>query len=457
MNPNGTLLPVVERLRARSLLVGVVASALGLVGAYFNRQAFDRAYLFSYLFVLGLALGSMALLMVHRQLGGAWGFLIRRPLEAGAMTLPLMAVLFIPVLVDLERIYPWVNHPPGSKSEAEHSGTLSEPSPAKQAKAEGGAVRVTSDESVTLDPAAKLQRYVDHQDATFKVKWLNPAAFTARTAIYFTLWIGLGLVLAIGSIRQDRTGSTDLAYQLNGLSAVGLVVYFLSVSFALIDFGMSLEPAWYSTLYGVLLIIGQGISSIALMILIAALISRRGEVEGLDKPETFNDLGNLLLAFTMLWGYLSFSQFLIIWAGNLAEEIPWYMRRLHGGWENVGRFLIVFHFAVPFLVLLVRPLKRNIAALSWVAGLVLFAHLIDDYWLIAASTAFDPRDAAGLVITSPDPGGLLSRVNFLDVVVPVAIGGLWLSAFLWILKGRPLMIAHDPQLLPALKQASGGH
>jgi hypothetical protein len=157
----------------------------------------------------------------------------------------------------------------------------------------------------------------------------------------------------------------------------------------------------------------------------------------------------------MLWGYLSLSQFLIIWAGNLAEEIPWYMRRLHGGWENIGRLLIIFHFAVPFLVLLCRPVKRNIKWLWKVAALVLFAHLVDDFWVIGASPAFDPRDAQGAIITSPNPGWF--RVTLLDLVVPVAMGGIWLTTFLWFLKSKPLMVAHDPQLLPALKQASGGH
>ena len=453
MNPKGTLFPLVERIRTRALVVGGAGAALGLVGALFDPQAFDRAYMFSYVFILGLAVGSMALLMIHRQLGGAWGFLIRRPLEAGVMTIPVVAVLFIPILVNLERIYPWVNHPVGE--ERKHVGGVAEPSPTNEAAKKGGAVMVASSEPVSLDPAGQLEQYVDSQDATFKQRWLNPAAFTIRMAIYFTLWIVLGLVLAIGSTRQDETGSAKLAYGLNGLSGVGLVIYFLSMSFALIDWGMSLEPAWYSTLYGVLLIIGQGISAIAFMILIAAIISRRGEVEGLDKPETFNDLGNLLLAFTMLWAYLSFSQFLIIWAGNLAEEIPWYMRRLHGGYEWVGRFLIVFHFIVPFLVLLARPLKRNISALWKIAALVLFTHLIDDFWLIGASTAFDPRDAAGQVIMTPNPGWF--RVTWLDFVVPIAMGGLWLSAFFWFLKSRPLMVTHDPQLLPALRQASGGH
>ena len=461
MNPNGTLLPLVERIRSRALVVGVLAAAAAVGLAFFNRTNFDRAYLFSYIFFLGLSLGSMALLMVHRQLGGAWGFLIRRPLEAGAMTIPLMAVLFIPILVDLERIYPWVNHPLGAESE--HAG-LAEPSGSKAAAAEGGAVRVTNSEPVAVDPAGKLQAHVDEEAATFKARWLNPKWFAVRVAIYFALWITLAFTLNIGSRRQDETGSTDLAYWLNGLSAPGLVIYFLSVSFALIDWGMSLEPAWYSTLYGVLLIIGQAVSTTALMIIVAAVISRRGELEGLDKPETFNDLGNLLLAFTMFWGYLSFSQFLIIWAGNLAEEIPWYIRRLHGGWQNIGRFLIIFHFAVPFLILLARPVKRNISALWKVAALVLFAHLIDDYWLFASSPAFDPRDASGALVTDPDPGILLSirdgfvtRLSLLDLIMPVAMGGIWLTSFLWFLKGKPLMVAHDPQLLPALKQASGGH
>jgi hypothetical protein len=434
MNPNGTLYPLIERIRGRALIVGGAAAVLGLIGAFVDRQAFDRAYMFSYIFILGLALGSLALLMIHRQLGGAWGFLIRRPLEAGVLTLPLMAVLFIPVLIDLDRIYPWVNTPPGTEAHEEAKAKVLD--------------KVHVSEPVSKDPAAQLLGKVDPVDARFKQQWLNPAAFTVRALIYFTLWIGLGLTLAIGSIRQDKTGSTDLAYRLNGLSGVGLVIYFLSVSFALIDFGMSLEPAWYSTLYGVLLIIGQGVSTVAFMIIIASIISRRGEIEGLDKPETFNDLGNLLLAFTMLWGYLSFSQFLIIWAGNLAEEIPWYMRRLHGGWENIGRFLILFHFAVPFLVLLARPLKRNISALWKIAALVLFCHLIDDFWLIGASTAFDPIGGTNL-------GGF--RMTWLDPVIPIAMGGLWLSAFLWLLKSRPLMVAHDPQLLPALRQASGGH
>ncbi len=459
MNPNGTLLPLLDRIQGRALLVGGAGVVLGVVGALTHRgdaNDFDRAYLFSYIFFLGLSLGSLALLMLHRQLGGAWGFLVRRPLESAAMTLPLMAVLFVPILVDLDKIYPWVKHhaetevPVGGNPQSPLAvKAQDEPTARSQAGADAapstGPVKVTGggagDASGTRggrrDPLEADNAYL----LTFKSHWLDPTWFTIRVAIYFVIWITLAATLNIGSRRQDETGSTKLAYFLQSLSAPGLVLYFLTVSLALVDWGMSLEPEWYSSIYGVLLIIGQAVSAMALMIGVAAVISRRGETEGLDRPETFNDLGNLLLAFVMFWAYLSFSQFLIIWAGNLSEEIPWYARRLRGTWTYVGQFLILFHFAVPFLILLSRPAKRNISRLSWVAALVLIAHLVDVYWLIAPSFG---------------EGRPPLRLSWLDLTVPVGMGGLWVWTFLWFLKSKPLMVAHDPELLPALKQA-GGH
>ncbi len=451
MNPNGTALALIDRIRGRALIVGLVGAALGVVGAFVDRAHFDRAYLFSFIFVLGLSLGSMALLLLHRQLGGAWGFLVRRPLESAAMTMPLVAVLFIPVLIDLEHIYPWVNHhseaenpPGGNPSTATALPTADKPeakgSPVKvisAANTSGGAGGDTAgSKGVRREPLEK-----DTTDLMgFKKAWLNPTAFTIRAAIYFALWIVMAAVLSVGSRRQDETKSASLAYGLQAFSAPGLVIYFLSTSLALVDWGMSLEPEWYSSLYGVMLIIGQGISAMAFMIVVAAIIANRGETEGLDTRETFNDLGNLLLAFTMLWGYLSFSQFLIIWSGNLAEEIPWYARRLTGGWQNFGRFLMLFHFAVPFLVLLSRPLKRNVNALWKVGALVLVAHLVNDYWLIAPSFGEEIRSF---------------RPSWLDVVVPTGMIGLWFSAFLWQLRGKPLMVVQDPELPLALKQAAG--
>ena len=447
MNPTGTALPLIDKIRGRALLVGIVATVISVIGGINNPAAFNRAYLFSFVFVLGLALGSMALLMIHRQLGGAWGFLIRRPLEASAMTLPLVFVFFIPVLWNLEKIYPWVNDRPGSEShsggnpsaKAEiHADTKPEASGNPAIMGAGG--RTPGSLGVERDPL--------EADTTklfaFKRMWLTPTAFTIRAAIYFAVWITMALILNIGSRRQDETRSVSLAYNLQSFSAPGLVVYFLSTSFALIDWGMSLEPEWYSSLYPVMLMIGQGLSTISLMIIMTAILARRGETDHLDTNETFNDLGNLMLAFTMLWGYLSFSQFLIIWSGNLAEEIPWYAKRLSFGWVNFGRALMLFHFAVPFLVLLCRPLKRNINALWKVAALMLGMRLLDVYWQVTPS------------FNLAEPKPFLESASWMDPVVPTALIGLWFAAFLWILRGKPLMVVQDPELIPALKQA-GGH
>ena len=453
MNPKGTALPLIDKIRGRALIVGIVGAALSLIGFVTDRAHFDRAYLFSFIFVFGWSMGSMALLFLHRQLGGAWGFLVRRPLEASAMTLPFVALLFAPILIDLERIYPWVNH--HEETEVHGSGNPERPTAIKaddKPEAEGSPVRVGHG-GETAGSRGQKREPLEKDTAdlmAFKKWWLTPAHFTIRVAIYFATWITMAAILVIGSRRQDETRSVSLAYNLQSFSAPGLVVYFLTTTLALVDWGMSLEPEWYSSLYAVILIIGQGLSTIALMIIMAAILSRRGETDGLDTNETFNDLGNLMLAFTMLWGYLSFSQFLIIWSGNLAEEIPWYARRLTGDWKYMGMFLMLFHFAVPFLVLLARPLKRNINALWKIAALVIFAHLVDDYWLITPS--FD-----WLLAKSPIPGSVSLRgsVSWLDVVVPVGMIGLWVSFFLWQLRGKPLMVAQDPELLAAFKQARG--
>lgn len=462
MNSNGTALPLIDKIRSRALIVGLVGAALAVVGAIRDRQAFDRAYLFSFIFVLGMTLGSMALLMLHRQLGGAWGFLVRRPLEAAAMTIPLVAVFFIPILVDLDRIYPWVNHPPGAEgqmtghdertsqiTEGSHPASKTElrtevnPADKKSPVILDGVGRTAGSLGVRRDPLE-----ADTADLfKFKRMWLDKSFFTIRAAIYFFLWIVMAAILNIGSRRQDETKSTSLAYGLQSFSAPGIVVYFLTTSLALIDWGMSLEPDWYSSLYGVLLIIGQGLSAISLMIIMTAILSRRGETDGLDTNESFNDLGNLMLAFTMLWGYLSFSQFLIIWSGNLAEEIPWYARRLSYGWVNIGRILMVFHFAVPFLILLARPLKRNINALWKVAALMLSVRLLDVYWQITPS--FNPNPE------HPGPLPFLQSASWLDLAVPAGLIGLWFSFFLWQLRGKTLLVVQDPELMAALKQARG--
>ena len=260
--------------------------ALCGVAAAFDRSAAMASYLAAYLFWLGIALGSLAIVMLHHLVGGFWGFLIRRPLEAAMMTLPLMGLLFLPLLLDLGSIYPWA--------------------------------RPTA---VAAD--AVLQH---------KQPYLNVSFFVVRAAIYFTLWIGLALLAQPGSSRQDQTEDPAPTRWRQTFAAPGLVLYFLSMTFAAIDWGMSLEPDWYSTIYGVMLMIGQGLSALAAMIVVASCLRGSGRCRTWRAPDAFHDVGNLMLAFTMLWAYMSFSQYLIIWSGNLTEEIPWYLYRSVGIW-----------------------------------------------------------------------------------------------------------------------------
>jgi len=328
-------------------------------------------------------MGSLAVLMLHHLVGGTWGLSIRRPLEAGALTLPLMAVLFVPLIFGLEQLYPWAR------------------------------------------PAlVETSEVLKHKAPYFRLGF-----YLGRTAGYFALWIVLALLLNRWSAQQDQTSDPTPTWWLQAISGPGLALLFLTASFAMIDWAMSIEAKWYSTIYGAMLIVGQGLATFALMIVVAAWLTQIGANERLAGPQQFNDLGNLLLAFTMLWAYLSFSQYLIIWAGNLAEEIPWYLRRTQSGWQWLGRALMAFQFALPFLILCQREVKRQARALAAVAILVLVMHFVDVYWLVTPS--FRP---------------LRIGLHWLDLVLPVGIGGLWLATFAWLLLEKELVPQNDPRL-----------
>jgi hypothetical protein len=375
-----------ERYQRNALIVGVAGVALCVLAALFDRQAALASYLAAYLFWLGIALGSLAVVTLHYLVGGFWGFLIRRPLEAAMMTLPLMGLLFLPILLDLGALYPW-------------------------ARADAAA-----------DKALALKRF-----------YLNTSFFIVRAVIYFILWIGLALLMNLGSKQQDQTEDTAPTRRNEALAGPGLVLYFLSMTFAAVDWGMSLEPHWYSTIYGAMLMIGQGLSALAAMVIVASLLTRTRALSSVAHPDTFHDVGNLLLAFTMLWAYMAFSQYLIIWSGNLTEEIPWYLHRSLGIWWWLALSLIVFHFFLPFFLLLNREAKRQHQSLWKIAFLILIVHAINDAWLI---------------LPSMEPAGAL---RFWAVIPAyLGIGGLWAAVFIRQLKGRPLVPQHDPMLAEAL-------
>jgi hypothetical protein len=381
-----------DEYQRRALLAGIAGLAVSGLTVLIGPRWFFPSYLVAYIYWLGIALGCLATLALHYLVGGAWGFVIRRPLEAAVMTLPLMAVLFLPILLGMHTLYEW-----------------SDPS------------------KVANDPV--LQQ---------KQPYLNVSFFEIRAVIYFVLWCGLAWVLSRGGRAQDRTENPAITWRLQMVAAPGLAALFLSVTFAAVDWGMSIEPHWYSTIYGPMLFIGFVLTALATMVLVASWLAHVPPLSGLAKPLTFHDLGNLMLAFTMLWAYMSFSQYLITWSGNLVEEIPWYLRRSVGLWRGIAALLIFFHFFLPFFYLLFRENKRNHQLLRLVAAWLLVMHLINDCWLILP--AF------------PAPNFLANLV-----VLPafIGVGGLWLSVFFWQLKDRPLVPQNDPLLAAALEHHAG--
>ncbi len=360
-----------------AFIAGVVGAAISVIGGFFDSAQFFRSYIVAYIFWLAIPLGSLAFLMLHFLVGGGWGVMIRRLLESATRTLPLTALLFVPLLFGLQAVYPW--------AAPEH---------------------IAEDEIL-------------RQKSTY----LNAPFFIARTILYLALWGILGHFLNRWSRQQDASAELPAGKLMRRLSGPGLLIYLFTMSFASVDWIMSIEPHWYSTGYGVIWVINQGVAALAFAIVGLAWLGEREPLAARLRPSHFQDLGNLLLAFIMLWAYMMFSQYLIIWSGNLAEEIPWYIARTEGLWGWLPPLLVIFHFFVPLFLLLMRDVKRNRNVLVWVATGVLVMRLLDTYWMIV-------------------PGFENSAVHWLDATLMIGMGGLWLGAFLWQLQKMPLLPLH---------------
>jgi len=382
-------------LQQRALLAGIVGVVLSAVGAFVWPDQFFRAYLIAYLFVFGVTIGSLAILMLQYMSGGDWGLVIRRELEAATRTIPLLLVFFLPLLLGIHRLYPWTN----------------------------------SD-------------VVDHSDVIkAKTLYLNLPFFLGRAAFYFAVWLILSYFLNKWSREQDESGDpAGVLRRLQVLSGPGLVLYGLTVSFAGIDWIMSLEPEWFSTIYGMLLMAGQGLTALAIMILTLVYLSRREPLSGFVVPKYIHDLGKLLLAFVMIWAYLSFSQLLIIWAGDLPNEIPWYLRRLQTNWQYIGLLLVIFGFAFPFLLLLSRDLKRHGNTIIFVAWVVIILRFVDLFWL-----------------TAPEFSKNGIQISWLDFTAPIGLGGIWAAFYISQLRGRPLLPLGDPYMAVAEEHVAEFH
>jgi hypothetical protein len=407
--------PAVAGYRGRALLVGLVFTVLGVVLAYALGSAAGygglvhvfRSYLVGFVFCTGLSVGSLAWLALGHMTGGAWALTSRRLFEAATRALPLCALMFIPVIVSL------FVHEPAAHGQAHSLYEWSDPA------------------AVAGDEALK-----------HKSIYLNWPFFVARGFIYFAVWFFFAWKLNRMSREQDSSGDPRIRRKMQDLSGPVILLFGLTVTFAAVDWGMSLEPHWFSTMYGLIIMVGWGLSALALMITVAAALSRREPMAEAYNSVHFHDWGKLLLALVMLYAYFAFSQFLIIWAGNLPEEIPFYLRRLRGGWQVAGLLVVLFHFALPFVLLLSRPRKQHASSLRRVALLMLFMRVFDLVFFFAPSVHqggeadFGPRD----LLTSFVP----------MFAMALGLGGIWLWYFFGQLASRPLLPLGERDLEKAL-------
>jgi len=387
--------PVTQTIQSRSLVIGLVFAAIAIIGGFLRPDQFFRGYLLAYMDWLGVTLGSMVILMIRHLTGGGWGTVIRRILGAAMRCVPLMTSLFVPILFGLPRLYIWAR---------------------------------------PLDSIADKHLREHLQEIT--KSYLSVNAFIVRAAIYFIIWNLLSFFLTKWSREQDQPPVRDNS-RFKILSGPGIILYAFTVSFAAIDWVMSLDPSWISTIYGLVILIGQLLAAMCFAVVVERILVRYKPMSEWLKPDFVQDHGKWMLTFIMVWAYFNFSQWLIIWAGNLPDEITWYMRRLNGGWGYVGLWLVVFHFAVPFVILLSRSFKRDIRRMVWLAVWMLFMRYLDLLWNIEPN--FSPTFS----------------ITWADIVVSIAMGGIWFWYFFRNLNSMPLLPVHDVDAKEVLEPAHG--
>ncbi|MCG3190896.1 MAG: hypothetical protein L6R30_22170 [Thermoanaerobaculia bacterium] len=379
-----------ERIGRRGLIVGIAAAAVLVAGAFAtgNQQQFFRSYLTAFTYVLAGGMGCLGFWLVHLLSRGQWGVMIRRILEAGAKTIPLLGILFIPVLFGLHSLYEWSHK-----------------------------------DVVAADPILR-----------HKAAYLNETGFLIRGLGYFVLLTGLAFVLTSLSRREDETGDPAVSHRMQAIAGPGLIAYFILLSLAAVDWMMSLTPHWFSTIYGFLYVISMGVTGLGFVILMARWLGPEGKKAVPFQDRHYHDYGKLLFATATIWAYFQASQLIIIWSGNLPEETPWYVTRLHTNWKWITIAVVVLNWALPFFLLLSRDRKRRVTRLAPIAALLMVAHWLDIHWLIAP--AFSP---SGITF------------HWLDFVAPVALGGIWFWYFTLQLRKRPVVPVHGPYLKEALE------
>ena len=381
--------PIVKKIGQRALVVGVIFSLGALVLAFRTPEEFYRGYLLGYMDWLGIALGSMAIVMIRHLTGGGWGTVIRRILGAAMRTLPVMFFLFIPIAIAVlqHQMYPWLK---------------------------------------PLDAIADphIKEHLDKHKFILE-SYLTPKGFIIRAVIYLAVWNLLSFLLSLWSKQTDKPGAPDNTEKFKAVAGPGLILYGFTISFAAIDWIMSLDPSWISTIYGLIILIGEVLAAMCFAIVVERILVDYKPMSDMLRPDFVHDHGKWTLAFIMVWAYFNFSQWLIIWAGNLPTEITFYLKRINHGWGYVAVFLALFHFVIPFVILLSRPFKRNIRKLVWLAVWLLCMRFVDLFWNI------EPNFSTNFTVT------------IADIVVPIAIGCIWIFFFCRNLASLPLLPAYD--------------
>lgn len=393
--------PEVNRIGNIALAIGVIGLIGWAAGWYMQPEQALRSWLLGFIFWAGISIGSIGVLMLQYLTGGAWGVVIRRIAEAGSRTLPLILILFLPIAAGVTQLYEWT-HLPADDHVVEQRGWF----------------------------------------MTTESWWL-------RSAVYFTLFFAMMYLLNKWSAAQDKAKdyeeSAKWLTRASGFSGPTMVIYALTVTFAAVDWMMMLDPHWFSTMWGLLFVAGWALSCFCFSVMAMAFLADKAPMNRVLGKRHFHDIGKLMLALVMVWAYFNFSQFLIIWSGNLPEETGWYLIRMKGVWGWVGGGLIVFHFAFPFLILLQQDFKRKAKQLATLAGFILVMRLVDMFYLIGPS----PRIDQG----GHEAGAFF--IGWTDIVAPIGIGGIWLWFFIWQLKKRPLVPVMDPFFENAIKHGQG--
>ncbi|HXF09765.1 MAG TPA: hypothetical protein VN625_03195 [Desulfuromonadaceae bacterium] len=375
----------IHRLQRYAFAAGILGCCLGALGCAWHPRDFFVSYLFSYLFWIGLSLGCFQAALIHYLTGGRWGAVGLRMFEAGYMTLPLMAVLFVPLLFGLRDLYPWA-------------------------------------QSAALAANKVLQQRAAYENVT---------GFVLRAVFVFAVWIVIAVRLRKWSLQQDNTDDIAPTLKLRSLSGPAMVLVPLTATFAFVDWIMSTEAAWFSTIFGVILLADELLLAFAAVILLLALFQRHAPFSRVVTPKEYHDLGNLLLTFVLFWTYVAFSQFLIVYAGDQPREIEWYLHRVEGGWRWLIGIIAVFHFFVPFFLLLFRSVKQRVRRLVLIAALIVMAQVLATFWVVVPT--FYPL-----------------QFHWMDAAAWIGVGGIWVGVFAANLKRHPLLAKNNPLVQTAL-------